>query len=169
MLELLCIPGFSMFYLFIYFLQWFAICSYLFGNYISSFRTLFFFQNHELCLCVFNLINKPTPFFQSDSYPEWSSHFSHEIQTVLHDFAFVKKSIMSICMGLTPRKQGPWVLKFSRPTCNGRRWSKAELTGSERLISLSKGAFLKAYLKGYLVVPEISRKSSLSLSLSKEV
>lgn len=50
-----------------------------------------FFQNHELCFC-FNVIDKPTPFFQSESYPEWSSHFSHVIQTVLHDFAFVKKS-----------------------------------------------------------------------------
>lgn len=115
--------------LFIYFLQWFAICSYLFGNYISSFRTLFFSKSWIMFAC-FNVIDKQTPFFQSESYPEWSSHFLQEIQTVLHDFACVKKSIMSICMGLTPRKQGPWVLKFSRPTCNGRRWSKAELKGS---------------------------------------
>lgn len=51
-------------------------------------------------------------------------------------FCICKEFHMSISMGLTPRKQGPWVLKFSRPTCNGRRWSKAELTGSGSFVSL---------------------------------
>ena len=156
MFELLCITGFIMFYWFIYFLQWFAICSYLCGNYISSFRTLFFFS-----LCVWMLLTNQRLFFAIRQLP-WM-----ELPLFTWDpdsfawFCICKEVHMSISMGLTLRKQGPWVLKFSRPTCNGRRWSKAELTGSERLISLSKGAPCESVPGVYLKY--LARVLSLSL------
>ena len=157
MFELLCITGFIMCYLFIYFLQWFAICSYLFGNHISSFRTLFFSKAWIMFMC-FNVIDKQKPFFQSESYPEWSSHFSHEIQTVLHDFAFVKKSTC----------QFAWV--WLRESKDLGCWNFQDVHAMEedgaRPSSQDQGAdlFVKGRnVKAYLVVPEISRKSSLSL------
>ena len=123
MFELLCI---------IHLLPWFGC---LFGYYTSSFRTLFFLNFVFMCFNVIGKKRKPSSILEKatlNGAPTFHMR-SRQFGMILH---LQEVQIVNLHGFDSARKQGPWVLKFSRRTCNGRRWNKAELT--ERIRELTE-------------------------------